>query len=311
MADYLAQHQRGRSFDIGGSKYAYVREAHRSYEAASKSLKNSPRESKIRKESNFNDFGILTKSMDGTVSNEKISKMIDEKSSSIQNHSTSQDRTPKIALNVNFSKNLSRLASTGDQMGYRGTYVRASSIESRDSRQQAADKLLKLKKEAQGSKHNVMAELHKSVQHMDIIEHDAELEQDLSSSMVMDDPSPADPRISQLLAQIPTQRLLDSERLADEIAAVLQVKSDPVHEAARLLVEQAKRTAFLSEVLAKKNNLENVYLAEINKLQAEVARLSQASTAHRSAEKPKSASKTKLRTLRHAMANERLTQPFK
>lgn len=313
ITDFLTQLQRGKSIENAAHRLALARDSHRSYDGLTRSLNHSSRESKSCKQNHFNDLRIFSKSVDSApVATDKSLKCTDEKSvSSLSVNNSANDWTPKIELEFYVPKSHSRMASTGDQMGHRHAKPKRSYIA--DLRLSLQGKIKKnTKRDQTAAATNVMAEIHKSVQYMDIIEHDAELEQDLSSRLMVDETTVADPRLNELLQQLAQNENLDSEKLVQEIAGILRSQTDPIEKAAIHMVELAKKSAFLNEVLSKKNNLENVYLAEINKLQAEVSRLSQASTSlSRSQNKMRSDSNRKFGALRSAVSGDCLSKKYR
>lgn len=118
-----------------------------------------------------------------------------------------------------------------------------------------------------------LAELHKSVQHLDIIEHDAALEQDMSVCFIGEDQKTQDSltfRISQLASN--TNK---SSNLKLAIQEELSKEESPLQAAAQCLADYATLVASLKDKLSKKEQIENIYLGEINKLQSELSKTSQ------------------------------------
>lgn len=298
-SELILSHRRGKSFDDTRPLASISRDSHRSLNYSStRAIESRSTEIRPQRESRLNDYSWASKKIDLSTLNASTRHNIFllEKGASIQNISLFSNGFSGTGISKFKSSSMSTarsqadLASTGDR--------KASNIEAeRPKVELSLDKSprvsLSLLRHSARPKH--LAQIHKSVQHMDIMEHDAELEQDISVSILQDDSMTADGLSHQIAAAMLKHKLTDTRLSAVE--DIFRSHADPFKSACRYVADYCCEMSRLKDRLDKKTKLEDVYLAEINKLQTELSKQSNSVNSPRS---PYSATKNneKKRNLR-------------
>lgn len=309
--ELFSMHRRGKSFDDNRNKSSYSRESLRSLDFTSpRAVESRSMETRPMRDSRLNDFSWAAKKLDlsSLTAATRHNNFMLEKGASGQNLACPPNvvvgsMISKFKSNSNHSmKSQAEIASTGDR---KATQVEAKA----ESKKESSSPRISSALLRQSSRPKSFAQIHKSVQHMDIIEHDAELEQDMSVSFVHEEGlCGVDSLHSQIAAVLLKNKSLSSDLRYQAIEDIFRGQTDPFKSACKQVVDYASETVKLREKLAKKTKLEDVYLAEINKLQAELSKQSNIVSSPRSPfSASKIAEKRKLRSLKQIAAMDKST----